>query len=314
MSLDTSVDVSTYNGQTSLTFRFLATDSAGQTTSVDLPLFVETSTHYTSVTTVPGDIVDADATRILYYDSANAKLIIHDRNTQAETLILSDPSLTMQYGFLTSTGAAFATTNGSNNYAGKSFESGTLVDLGSGTSLVAKGSYVIWQDGPNLYRRDVSAHSAITIGAGLNSVADLASNGAVVYTAGSHEIRLYKPDGTDVLFATDPTLNTDLPLTDGTSVLYRKVPSSGTNVYNLFLSDGGLRRGARSSLHISPTVRPVVLPGWRLSDRCGLDCVPEGRARAEFLRSGAVTLQRRRRSSRSLPLRASSTNWTAAAH
>ncbi len=227
-SLNTTVSVRDYDGSRP-TFRVVGTDSDGQTSYVEVPLSVDTSTHYTSAAVVPGDILDADAGRILY--TAGTAVFIRDRSTQADTQIFSGTSAAAS-GSLTPAGAVFVVDSGAT-----SFESGMPYDLGTLTGgLVAKGSYVLWNNNQDLYRRDVSAHTQITISTtayttAQNNANDVASNGTVAYftnvSPGTGSVRMYKPDGTDVLISS----NGAFPRTDGTNVVY-----SGTS--GVTLNDG----------------------------------------------------------------------------
>jgi len=85
-SLDEVVSLAAYDGQM-VNLWITATDSAGMSTTVTRTLFVESSPRLHEVDAVEGQILDIDASRILY--TSNGALRIRTRGTQNDTTVLA---------------------------------------------------------------------------------------------------------------------------------------------------------------------------------------------------------------------------------
>jgi hypothetical protein len=106
---------------TGTSLQLKAVDTRGQVTQKLLTVFVEDGPDLRAVATVPGELLDADATRLLYRDETN-RLFIRDRATGNDTL--AHPAATFVSGLLTTAGAVIVA--GSTI---KTLENGTLTTL-----------------------------------------------------------------------------------------------------------------------------------------------------------------------------------------
>jgi hypothetical protein len=231
------------------TLHFAAVDSAGQRSTVDVPVYVESSPRLSEAETVTGLIWDVQPDRILFLESGADRgvLKIRQRTTGQDVVIMDQPNQEPQYGYLTPKGAIFMEQNGDVLTAliFKEWD-GMLVHLGfpnSAQSLVAKGKFAIWSSGQTLLLRDLVAgrNTAISSSAG-NWKNDVAENGDVVYWGGpGYNIYRYRAGKTTAI--TSDGLST-YPLTDGANVVYRKANGA------LFLHDGS------REIELSPGPRP----------------------------------------------------------
>jgi hypothetical protein len=221
----TTVDLQAHNGR-SRSLRYLATDTGGQQTVVFIPIYVDDSQRLQLVDEVPGAILDVDATRVLHLSDETLTLV--DRTSGAGTDIQAGVTAEPPYAFLTTAGAAFVLRleNPTRSMA-TSWENGASVDLGNAVELSAAGSYVLWNDDSELWRRDVDAAmdelvSADTLDNGNTVIAD----GTVAFAERMNSIYnigvLAAGDTTPTFLTSDTTLANTFPRTDGTSFLYRK--------------------------------------------------------------------------------------------
>lgn len=261
-----SVSLAQFNGH-QLYIRFRATDSRGQVrvTEPDT-VFVESSTALTEVASAGSRVLDVDAGRVLFVDTAGALRI---RSGDTETFIMASGS---RLGRLHPQGAIFA---GENNVF--DWRSGTLVDLGtlnSLLSLVVEGNWAIWNNATALYRRDLTTGTHVQISSeAINWRNDVTAGGVVAFGTGrgtsgnGYDIYRYDAGGTTRLTSdADASFWNVYPLTDGTSFVYRKSVQTGSGV----LQPGGIalwRDGTETMLSsttrdVQPGVDYAVEGGW----------------------------------------------------
>jgi hypothetical protein len=251
-SIDQTVSLANYDGsQIILTFQ--ATDSAGQTVSQDVPVYVESSERLNEAASVSGAIWDVEPDRILFLEARSDRnvLKIRQRATDQDNVVMDQSGLYPQYGYLTPKGAMFLEQSGDVLTALVYDErDGTLVELGfpnSKQSLVAKGNYAIWSSGTTLILRNlVAGTNTIVSGQAGNWMNDVAPNGDVVYWGSSYNIFRYQAGQTAQLTKDDQST---YPLTDGINVVYRKFNGG------LFLHDGV------HEIELAPGPRPEPNPG-----------------------------------------------------
>jgi hypothetical protein len=256
-SIAMSVDLQAYNGRSRL-LRYLGTDTSGQQTATFIPIFVEDSQHLQNVETVPGTILDVDATRVLHLSGDT--LTLSDRTSSNGTDIQSSAAEQPQSAFLTTAGAAFVVRleNPTRTIA-RSWEQGANVDLGEADELSAAGSYVLWSDGSQLTRRNVDTATDEPVSSNaLNSGNSIIASGTVAFAQRDTDIYniavLEAGETTPNFLTSDTTLANTYPRSDGTSFLYRKHEPCCTNVtYRLILNSNGSEQ-----MLTGPTVREFV--------------------------------------------------------
>jgi hypothetical protein len=222
-SLDTIVDLSNWDGSF-IPLTFVATDSAGQTTTIPKGAYVIANTNIIELDRVSGSILDFSESNILFTTSFN-DLKTKSRSTGVETLLVSDPGLdisSVNGAALTPHGAIFV--SGSELYE---LRDESLIDLGPyQENFVVKGNYAIWISpavaSTELILRDLIAGTNVVVSfrAG-NTQNDVAPNGDVVYWGGNdYQIYRFRGGITTLLGAGI------YPRTDGVNVGYFE----GTNL------------------------------------------------------------------------------------
>ncbi len=242
--LDQIVSLAAFEGSAP-TLHFEAVDSSGQKSVTDVQVFVDSSVRLQAVATVPGEIWDVAADRLLFLESRSDRgvLKIHRRTDGQESVVMDEPGRYPRYGYLTPKGAIFLEQSG-DVLTALIYESrsGVLTNLGfpnSAQSLVARGNYAIWNSGGTLILRDLVAgeNMTVTSQAG-NWKNDVALSGDVVYWGDGYNIYRYRSGATTQL-TRDTALWNVYPLTDGEAVVYRKQdPCCGQQRYGLYLHDG----------------------------------------------------------------------------
>ncbi|MFL5384975.1 MAG: hypothetical protein ACJ8GN_20845 [Longimicrobiaceae bacterium] len=214
-----------------LVIEIKAVDSRGQARFQSDTVYVTSNPALVFVDSAGSGAMDLDSTRLLFSDEEN-RVWLRDRVTTARTLLAQAGN--RPYGFLHAQGAIFATS--SIDFASVyDWRSGTLAGLGSAnsnSSLVAAGSWAIWNDGSTLRRRDLATGTTATVATNaINFENDVASNGDVVYSTGfgsGYDVVRYRAGvKTPVTNDPDDVARNLYPVTDGTNVLYLKTPPTG---------------------------------------------------------------------------------------
>jgi hypothetical protein len=237
--IHTTVSLAGWTGD--LLMRYIARDSRGQQTLWAEEIYAEPSAALTEVGSGGSRMWDVDASgRLLFSDTAGNLFL---RSGGSNVLLMAGvrPSVAR----LHPQGAIF---RGTGAY---DWRNGTLVDLGASTgvgSIVAGDWGVIFQGG-TMYRRNLATgtNTAVTT----SSVAagyDVAPDGDVVYATspvqGASDVYdVYRFDGTGTTRLTsdpDATMLNLGPVTDGTNVLYRKIPPGGSTPGHIALWRSGV--------------------------------------------------------------------------
>ena len=221
---DQTVSLATWDGN-ARPLQFVATDSTWRTTMQTRKVFVELSPNLTEVASVHGSILDVQPDRILVHtqpDSVSIGLSIHSRVSGSDVVVYNTPGHRVTAGFLTSVGAMFLERPWSGGPTVlREWQSGTVSDLGSATTLVVKGNYAAFTTGAGLIRRDLVTGTNTTVSAAAQSY-DVAANGDVVWQA-SNDLWRFR-DGVTTQLTTDGSAFADVnPKTDGINVAYWKV-------------------------------------------------------------------------------------------
>jgi hypothetical protein len=253
-AISATVDLQAHNGRSRL-LRYRATDTGGQQAFVFIPIFVEDSQHLQAVDEVPGAILDADATRVLELRDETITLVdrASGNGTEIQTGVAAEPA----QAFLTTAGAAFVLhlENPTRSIA-TSWENGGSVDLGNATELSAAGSYVLWNDGSELWRRNVdTATDELVSDDTLDNGNAVIADGTVAFAErmnSMYNVGVLAPGDTTPTFLTADTAASNVfPRTDGASFMYRK---QAGNEYRLIL----YRNGSEEDLLADPTDREFL--------------------------------------------------------
>jgi hypothetical protein len=262
---------------------FRATDSAGQITTVSRRIFVAKSDpRLAPITTVGGDIVDFDGTRVLYLaeDAAGAHPAIYTPSRGVtETIPLEDGWAVYPFRKLSPYSDARLTPDGALFRAERTAEvfvqlpagaarqqvflwrSGTLTALpnseNAGDIAVAR-SFAIWENGvisAALYRVDTRTGESEVVEPHTQSTADVAADGTVVFVDQSRQLVSDRAGQRTLLAvgASDPRI-------DGNSVAFRTSP--GTIGSLLLIVDGAAPISLNLPTMISAGYSPQLAGGW----------------------------------------------------
>lgn len=256
-SFDQVVSLGAFKGQR-LNLLFTATDSAGMSMTVTRTVFVESSARLFEVDTVAGQILDVDATRILY--TVDGALRIRTRGSQNEVTVLasSAPSAAR----LTTSGALWneAEWNGTQ-----------VVSLPAG-QWIAKGNTACGVlpssgDRGTGVVRDLSTGVTTTVfpaSEGLYATcADVAENGDVLF----HRVdglaqQAYRYRTGVLTRVSNGTTRTMGSLTDGTNVVYQYYYAGGSSAgTRLATPDGEAVLGGAATSMYAPRADYAVAGG-----------------------------------------------------
>lgn len=269
-AIDEAVDIpAQFNGR-GVELQFSAQDSAGQRTTVLRSIYVESSPHLLEVERVPGQIWDISENRILYLDSRAGRntLKIRMRSTGKDEVVYDSGGGAPKYGYLSPFGAIFveqsSTALSNSLYEWRDGQLSSFGALNSSTSLVARGDYAIWNQGGNLFRRDLRLGTTVQIASDSGNIDnDVARNGDVVFWA-NYDIFRYR-DGLISPISDDRSYWDTYPRTDGINIIYRKHgPCCGNQQYKIVLSDGSqeLVLGSQRAQEPRPGGDYQVNNGW----------------------------------------------------
>lgn len=192
---------------------------------------------WTEIDSFPGQILDVDSERVLF-EQADGGLAVEDRATETTTTIPLAAGMVPYGGFLSPHGAVVALAEPpSNTGAVYEWRDGSLIRLGPARvlSLEVAGSFAIWQDQADLYRRDLNAGTTAKIAPNASSSgshdfvwqalrgSDVAANGDVAMWRFDGIYR-YRAGVTERMDAPlDPSVSgyPAYPRTDGTNVVWR---------------------------------------------------------------------------------------------
>ena len=253
-SIDQTISLAAYEGRIVLLW-IVAQESvdfsSGVRTDVRMfrQIYVESSPFLIEVETSSAPIVDVTADRMLLKTSSTT-YTIRDRSTGAETLVAQPVGNKSSAGYLTPRGAMFIDVEenaDARSFAIAEWRDGQLLSFGQGNSLRVNGDYAIWT-GPNatngfvpILYRDLQAGTTVEIGSlstTLNRGMSLGPRGAVAYSPTGAEVLLYV-NGVTRQVTSETVSQKSSPVTDGASVIYRKL-APGATQYSIVRNDNGV--------------------------------------------------------------------------
>jgi hypothetical protein len=224
------------------------------------------------VETVPGGIVDVDATRILYVEASGTQSVLKvrtrgkDADQAVETVADADAPV---YGYLTPAGALWVAPKVP--HVGMEFDVyewrggqvrslGTLADP---SSMVASGGRALWAAKGGWELLDLATGQSSVLSVGSGSGADLSESGTLVY-ASDTDHRIYRSVGGVATAISDGAYVSEYPLTDGTLVAYRQRTSGSEELYRVVLwaPGGEVFHTDWVAVAPSPGLGYQVLKGW----------------------------------------------------
>jgi PKD repeat protein len=256
-SLATAVDLTEWTG-TSVWLALRARDSAGQAGGRDIRVYVESPARLAIAAEVPGTILDADATRLLFRESSATgdHLAIYDRVTRL-TEAIPWPSGReahdyddLSYSYLTPSGALFlaATKDEYPTERLHVWRQGASTEIPESSmfwssTLYVSGDYAIWSGGTNnaddnLYRVN-TATGVVTLVSSDAGTGHVATDGTVAFsTRSTHQI-VRDRDGQQTVLTNDPSYWDMGPLIDGDQILYlRTEPPGEYQRFSIVLIEG----------------------------------------------------------------------------
>ena len=239
-----SVDLSPFDHSV-VSLEIRATDSAGQITSQQRTVYVESNPRLVQADSAPGIIVDVSVDRLLYTPS-NGALAVLNRTSRKQTLIAPDST---GRAFLTPVGAVYVRQGGDSLTAELVKYPGGAIGAVNPSSLKVKGAYASWNYGSAglFWQNTVTGANGQILQAGNNND-DVSENGAVAYwTAGTYQIYLNDKHLSGGIY----------PLTDGTVTAW-------LNDTSIFGSDGvvGFTLSKAHPFSPVPGLNYQVAGGW----------------------------------------------------
>ncbi len=271
-----------------------ARDSADQLTSEQRLVYVEDNARLATVAEVPGEILDADATRLLFVvpEVAGDSLAIYDRVTGlVENVPLpTGREVVKTSAFLTPTGAIFEAQESSSGVSRGTeltdrlylWRLAALTELATPTvyhprSLAVSGRYAIWSDItalPSALRRmntSTGTVELVTTDANNNNNS-VAANGTVAFGTTGAQIVL-DVSGLQTTLTSDASHQHTFPLTDGTRVVYRRSsPCCADQHHAVVLIDGSTLIPLTPERDRSPEPGPdyQIAAGWTAFTTLGM--------------------------------------------
>jgi hypothetical protein len=242
-ALDTVVDLSSREGQY-LDLCVDGLDSAGQVTTPEPMVYVESSLYLVEVASVPERILDFEDKRILWQDTSSSPFFLkltHWPTLSEEAILPQDPSRRWFDGQASSLGAVVQRSfPGPGNDLGD-FTNGVLQILpGNPSRYGVAGTWAIYSDNANiLVRRDLATTTDETITT--FSVGDqryqVFRNGDVLWQASHNSpVQRYRAGTSTQLSPMDSRRRFPFA-TDGTNVAWVRIDNTGSGVY---LWDGAM--------------------------------------------------------------------------
>jgi hypothetical protein len=245
------------------------------TTMQGYPVYLEDPARLSVVAEVPGEIIDARGTRVLYVIDGDTgdRLIIRDMTTGAdEEIPLVGRSIRPTHAFLVSDGAVFESrpVNGSPLYASL-WRFGALTDVATMTdaSLAVGGDFAIFseaQTNANILRRlDTTSGVFEVVTTALGSHrSSVAADGTVVFSSGgpAHQLYRYRA-GMQVALTNAPNQSHVWPRTDGDNTVFAKAPASQA-ANEVALIEGTTETSLASALMTEPQAGAdyAIANGW----------------------------------------------------
>ncbi|HKG92754.1 MAG TPA: Ig-like domain-containing protein [Gemmatimonadaceae bacterium] len=259
--ITTTLDLSAYEGK-DLELLVRARDSNNQQTTRSLIVYVESSAALTLRATVGGPILDVLGSRVLYIDrsGAVARARVRDLSTGADEALAGGPAGDARYGYLTAGGVLLAAQSTPGSYELYEWRGGPAIDLGplnSSLSLVVRGQYAVYSNGPLLMRRDVTAGATTLVANNAGNLEnDVSAAGDVAYWTSDYQVYRRAADGTTThLTADSPAAQNIYPRTDGARVVFLRQTACCTSPQQqIVLHDG------QSEVVLAPPTARTLAP------------------------------------------------------
>lgn len=307
----TTVSLAAYDGK-AVTVEVVGIDSRNLTTTVERPVFVESSPRWTEQASAGALLLDLDAHRVLFF-APDGSARIASRGGGGETVLRgADPfALTRgsgPRGWLHAQGAIFTTGDHDAPAANFDWRGGTLVSLpGAVLTLRASGEWAIWTGRigyTDLYRRDLSSGATVRLATDAGNINQaVAANGDVVYWNSSYDVVRFR-DGVHTPLTSDDNAVTwnVYPETDGTNVVFRSsTPCCAPQTYRIEMITADGSRVAltpSSNRGVEPRTDYAAKGGWvayTLPDAAGIVQVwtrsPAGTQRQASLLGSASSIR-----------------------
>jgi hypothetical protein len=278
-----------------------ARDNANQTSQVMFSLYFEDPARLSVAAQSPGQILDANATKLLYLRSptAGGALGIYDRasGTTEDIPLPAGRAVTgQQTARLTPSGAVFQTIDQQAFTAAiHLWRLGALTTLvgNSGLSASPSGSFAVSSEGSSLYVVDTGSGTSTLVSSNAgntdNAVLD---DGTVVFWTNDYQLVRYRA-GQETTLTNDPNYMHVSPRADDTGVVFRKRPRAPApqqgQPESIVLIEGGqeiVLAGPRASM-LSPGRDYERKAGWTAYTDVG----PQGQAHV-FTRSPQQEIER----------------------
>ena len=267
--MHTSVSLAGFEGQ-QVTVVAYATDSRGQGSGVARDTVWAESSHLQFIGAAEGTLLDASASRLLWWSDSRTSVGIRNLSTGSSAPIITTlrgEADRIARAFLTPSGAAVAVGGGVAGSTLYVWRNGTLTtnSLNSDASLAASGNFIIYNT-PSLHRTDVTTGTDVLIDSDVgNWQNDVSENGDVAYwTASTYDIVRDRGGVKTAVTSGDTQMRHSYPLTDGVNIVYRRGPAIGDRNLELWIYAGNaltMLAGATQRL-ITPYRDYEVNGGW----------------------------------------------------
>ncbi|MDY7230084.1 hypothetical protein [Hyalangium rubrum] len=283
-TLDTTLELAAAE-RNPVPLHIIAEDSLGQTTSRTFSLFVA-DPALEAVARVPGQLVDADASRLLFTtgggpNTAATGLALIDRTSgQLQTLPMPTQSVISQARLTTSAALFLSESVPASGlgprlylYRNDGFGHYLLFPVETDRQLLsftARGDLALWMTHPDneLLLRHLVSDATVRVAVAGVSEHDVAENGLVAFMDPSYDIVTYRDNVTRRLTDDpDDRVRNGGPLTDGKLVVYNKVTvCCGTPTLTVALHTGEQEILLTPPRPLGPTYTPgrsyAVHAGW----------------------------------------------------
>ncbi len=273
--LDTVVDLSAY-ANSGLYMDLTVSDALGQTERQTMTTSVVANPGLQRVTSVPGVLLDADETRLLFAPRETEGrlpigLVLQDRASGSIVTTTAPANAPVSSWWLTSIGAVFVLEHALTNPPpmGALFalhgDTGALTTLEPDTRFAvsgvrAAGDYVVWSQGIFLKVRQLSTGTTVTVNLNPSSSAsnDVAENGLVAYSLNG---TIFTRHGGETHQLTH-NVASSFPRTDGTRVVFQQPDARGWTFLTLWTGTSLEALTQPSPVLVSASRKYEVRAGW----------------------------------------------------
>ena len=264
-SVTTTLDLSAFNGATSLWLEIDAIDNRNQTTVASETIYVETSPYLKEYYAADNEIADFSGQRVFVMNDSSYSLprVVSLIDSSVTWIPFNGYLPTINDVHLTPTGAVFGGIDSTHGYPGNyaklyDWNAGGLDSIGDFKLLRAAGNYCAWNNLSSLYMRDLTTKTNQVVTTKTGYFADdLTAGGVVVYTDNSsyyYNIMRYE-GGSSAIVGDNSSGSNNSPLTDGKNIVYIKQdPSYNASLYQF----DGTANFLLSNLSGRSLVQPMI--------------------------------------------------------